>query len=144
MKRSITITKGGDGMLVVDPVSVVKMWCDTIPNGEWVLSLERKPRQRGVSQNALLWVWMEVMSKEWADATDQHYTKEQWKEFFARKFIPVTMPDGNTVGGSTSQLTVEQMTEFLTKIQAYAATEWGITLLGAEDRLFNEWRNQYE
>jgi hypothetical protein len=87
---------------------------------------------------------MEALSKEWAEATDDHYTKEQWKEFFARKFLPVTGPCGEIVGGSTSALTTEQMTEFLTKIQAYAATEWGITLLGAEDSMFNEWRSQYE
>lgn len=109
-----------------------------------MLKLEKKSTKRGLSQNALLWVWMEVISKEWADATDDHYTKEQWKEFFARKFLPVTGPGGEIVGGSTSALTQEQMTEFLNKIQSYAATEWGIALLGAEDNMFDEWRKMYE
>lgn len=122
----------------------VEMWITTCPNGEWELELKKKVHQRGVSQNALLWVWMDILSKEWADATDQYYTKEQWKEFFAREFLPVTGPDGKTIGGSTSALTTEQMTEFLTKVQAYAANELGITLLGAEDQMFNEWRSQYE
>lgn len=122
----------------------LSMWIDTCSAGQYVLRLEKAKKQRGVSQNALLWVWMDVMSKEWADATDDHYTKEQWKEFFARKFLPVTGPCGEIVGGSTSTLTTEQMTEFLTKIQVYVATEWGITLLGAEDNMFNEWRAQYE
>jgi hypothetical protein len=147
MKRELEIKKEG-GVLVgrglMDLYDTVHMWVQTIGNGDWVLRLEKKVRQRGLSQNALLWVWMDVLSKEWAEATDQHYTKEQWKEFFAREFLPVTGPGGVTIGGSTSELTVEQMTKFLTKIQVYAAEQFGITLLGAEDRMFNEWRNQYE
>ena len=145
MKREIEIRKrAGESLLMEQIRDVVSMWLTTCPNGDWVLKLEKKTVQRGLSQNALLWVWMEVMSKEWAEATGDYYTKEQWKEFFARKFLPVTGPDGETVGGSTSALTTEQMTTFLTNIQAHAATEWGITLLGAEDKMFNEWRSQYE
>lgn len=145
MKREIEIRKrAGESLLMEQIRDVVSMWLDTCPSGDWVLKLEKKVRQRGLSQNALLWVWMEVLSKEWAEATDDHYTKEQWKEFFARKFLPVTGPDGEIVGGSTSALTTEQMTEFLTKIQAYAEEKWYITLLGAEDSMFNEWRSQYE
>ena len=145
MKREIEIRKRvGESLLKEQIKDVVSMWLDTCPSGDWVLKLEKKTTQRGLSQNALLWVWMEVMSKEWAEATGDYYTKEQWKEFFARKFLPVTGPDGETVGGSTSALTTEQMTTFLTNIQAHAATEWGITLLGAEDKMFNEWRSQYE
>lgn len=146
MKREIDIKKEqfSCSRSIEELLRTIEMWITTCPNGEWTLKLEKKVRQRGLSQNALLWVWMEVLSKEWAEATDDLYTKEQWKEFFARKFLPVTGPDGEIVGGSTSALTTEQMTEFLTKIQAYAATEWGITLLGAEDNMFNEWRSQYE
>ena len=146
MKREIVIRKERFvcSKCIREVMDVVSMWMNTCGTGEWIIKMEKKTQQRGLSQNALLWVWMEVMSKEWADATDDHYTKEQWKEFFARKFLPVTGPDGEVVGGSTSALTTEQMNEFLTKIQAYVATEWGITLLGAEDNMFNEWRAQYE
>lgn len=146
MKREIDIKKEpfSCNRSIEELQRTIEMWITTCPNGEWTLKLEKKVRQRGLSQNALLWVWMEVLSKEWAEATDDHYTKEQWKELFARKFLPVTGPDGSVIGGSTSALTTEQMTEFLTKIQVYAATEWGITLLGAEDSMFNEWRSQYE
>ena len=147
MKREIDIKKEGGslvGMDFIDIYDTVHMWVHMIANGEWTLKLEKKVRQRGLSQNALLWVWMEVLSKEWAEATGDHYTKEQWKEYFARKFRPVSMPDGSIVGGSTSAMSVEQMTEFLTEIQAHVSTEWGITLLGQEDKMFNEWRKQYE
>lgn len=150
MKREIIFRKTQHGCEAVNVpegktvADMFYMWLDTVSIGEWVLKFEKKSTKRGLSQNALLWVWMEVMSKEWADATDDHYTKEQWKEFFARKFLPVTGPGGEIVGGSTSALTQEQMTEFLNKIQSYAATEWGVALLGAEDNMFDEWRKMYE
>lgn len=146
MKREINITKNlwGLNRYIGDVLETVSMWLGCIGNGEWVLKLEKKQKQRSYSQNSLLWLWMDVVAKEWADATDDHYTKEQFKEFFARKFLPVTGPEGSVIGGSTSALTSEQMSEFLTKIQAYAAEQWDITLLGAEDRMFNEWKSQYE
>ena len=122
----------------------VEMWLRTCPKGDYSLKLEKSTIKRSISQNALLWVWMEVCSKEWAEATDVHYTKEQFKEYFCRKFLPVTDMEGNTIGGSTSTLSSEEMAAFLTKIQVFALQEWDITLLGAEDNMFNEWKRQYE
>ena len=145
MKREIIISKNYNGLPDISTINdTISLWLQTIPKGEWSLRLEKIKKKRSLSQNALLWVWMEVLSKEWAEATDEHYTKEQFKEMFARMFLPVTTPIGETIGGSTSTLTTEQMTEFLTNVQVYAAQNWGITLLNAEDRMFNEWYSQYE
>lgn len=145
MRREIIISKNYDGLPDISTISdTISLWLQTIPKGEWSLRLEKIKKKRSLNQNALLWVWMEVLSKEWAEATDEHYTKEQFREMFARMFLPVTTPTGETIGGSTSTLTTEQMTEFLTNVQVYAAQNWGITLLNAEDKMFNEWYSQYE
>ena len=145
MRREIIISKNYDGLPDISTINdTISLWLQTIPKREWSLRLEKIKKKRSLNQNALLWVWMEVLSKEWADAIDEHYTKEQFKEMFARMFLPVTTPTGETIGGSTSTLTKEQMTEFLTNVQVYAAQNWGITLLNAEDRMFNEWYSQYE
>ena len=146
MKREVYITKRA-GLLscnMGELWDILTMWLQTIGNGEWVLKLEKKQVQRSLNQNALLWIWMQVLSKEWAEATGQHYTKEQWKEYFMRTLRPVTMLDGTTVGASTSAMTQDEMTELLTEIQAYAATELGIRLRGAEDKMFDQWKGQYE
>ena len=86
---------------------------------------------------------VDAIAKEWTDATDRQYTKEQVKEMFTEKYLPIETPMG-TVGRSTSELTTEEMSDFLTKVQAYAATEWDITLLSPADKMFNEWKEQYE
>ena len=145
MRREIIISKNYDNLPNISTINdTISLWLQTIPKGEWSLRLEKIKKKRSLNQNALLWAWMTALSKEWAAATDQHYTKEQFKEMFTRMFLPVTTPTGETIGGSTSMLTTEQMTEFLTKIQVYVAEQWGITLLNAEDRMFNEWYSQYE
>lgn len=144
MKREITIVKSeGFEPAVYNINEMVDMWLRSCPNGEWTLKLEKTKHQRSTSQNALMWIWFDAIAKEWTDATDKQYTKEQVKEMFTAKYLPVDTPMGR-VGKSTSGLSTEEMSAFLEKVQAYAATEWNITLLSPEDKMFNEWRNQYE
>lgn len=145
MKREIEIYKLDIGAMTDGPgwEATVKMWLQTIGRGTWVLKLEKKAAQRTVSQNALMWTWFDVIAKEWAEATDRCYTKEQVKEMFTRKFLPIDTPLG-VVGRSTSSLTTEEMSEFMDKVHAYVSTEWGIELLNPEDKMFNEWKSQYE
>lgn len=144
MKREITIVKS-DGFepAVYNINDTVDMWLRCCPKGEWTLKLEKTKKQRSVSQNALMWLWMDAIAKEWTELTGEQYTREQVKDMFAKKFLPVDSPMG-VVGRSTSSLSVEEMCEFMNKVQAYAATEWGIPLLTPEDRMFKEWREQYE
>lgn len=146
MKREITFNKNKlfDSIKQGEVLYSAGIWLSSIPNGTWVLKLERKPTQRTLSQNALMWVWMDAIAEEWSEATDRYYSRDVVKEFLCRKYLPLEMPDGSVVGGSTSGLTTEQMGEFMDKVQAYAATEWGITLLNPEDKMFEQWRNQYE
>lgn len=146
MKRELFFKKGRSGISIphTDILEYVDMWLHSIGAGDWVLKLERKQTQRSLSQNSLMWIWFDVIAKEWSEATDKYYSRDGVKDYFCRKYLPMELPNGEVVGGSTSILTTEQMTEFLDKVQAYAATEWGITLLSQEDKMFNEWRSQYE
>jgi len=62
----------------------------------------------------------------------KRYPKEFWKEYMRRRYLlkdEYTTPDGEVVQTywSTADLNVGQMTEFLNKVQAEAATEWGVS-----------------
>ncbi|WNG69327.1 recombination protein NinB [Cupriavidus gilardii] len=59
------------------------------------------------------------------------YEMEAWKEFYRRRFIgteEIEMPDGTTIerGISTTSLSIEDFSHFLTAIEAHAATELGV------------------
>jgi hypothetical protein len=147
MKREIVLSKSKEGAILFGCsywVDVIDTWLKSIGSGTYVLKLEKKQSQRTLSQNALMWVWFDAIAKEFTEATDKYYNRDCVKEFFCRKYLPLELPNGEVVGGSTSGLTTEQMSEFMEKVQAYAATEWGISLLNPEDKMFDQWRNQYE
>jgi hypothetical protein len=48
-----------------------------------------------------------------------------------------------SVVGGTSTLNTVQMTDFMNKVQADAATEWGITLPLPADRYYQEFIQHY-
>ena len=51
-----------------------------------------------------------------------------WHEHFKRKFIGVEeLPDGSVRGKSSTKLTTVQFSEFCAQVEAYAATELGVT-----------------
>lgn len=146
MKREkiFYIDKRSSSVSVADLHGLLDMWLGGLSAGMWTLKLEKKPVQRSISQNALMWIWFEAVAQEWTEATGRSYTKENVHDYFCALFLPVTTPDGVNMPGSTSGLSTDKMAEFLNKVHAHAATEWGIQLLSQEDRMFNEWRSQYE
>lgn len=61
----------------------------------------------------------------------KRYPKEFWKEYFRRRFLlkdEYTTPTGEVVQTywSTADLSVAKFSEFINKVQAEAASEWGV------------------
>lgn len=61
----------------------------------------------------------------------RQFPKEFWKEYFRKRYLlkdEYTTPTGEIVQvyWSTADLDVEQMAQFMTKVQVECATEWGI------------------
>ncbi|MEC9345533.1 MAG: recombination protein NinB [Pseudomonadota bacterium] len=96
---------------------------------QWDVEVKRHTKRRSLSQNALMWTWInraaEVFGNHYGwDATDVH-------EYFKQKFCPpvVREIDGETVEiRSTKKLSIEQMTRYLNDIHRHCAQEHGINL----------------
>ena len=102
--------------------------------------IERKTEPRTVSQNALMWMWFKCME----DNTGTE--KQDWHDYYCAKFLLREANFGGkryTVVGGTSGLNTVQMTNFMNKVQADAATEWGITLPLPADRYYQEFIQHY-
>lgn len=121
----------------------VRMWFDDAANGSYMLSFEKIKKPRSNDQNRLMWVWFTCIAKSWSEATGMVFTRENVHDAYCQLFIPVTLPNGQNIAGSTSKLTSEQMTEFLNNVQAHAASEYGIKLLSLTDIRYEEWARQY-
>lgn len=93
----------------------------------WVLKVER--RKRTSPQNRRYW-GNGVLAQIAAQATvrGQMFEAEIWHEFMKRQFIGVVeLPNGEVIGMSSAKLTTVEFSEFCTKVEAYAATELGVT-----------------
>lgn len=100
--------------------------------------IREEKRKRGVDQNALYWAGplRDIADQAWVDG--RQYSAEVWHEYFKREFLPdgdsgltrdgyrkwaFLPPDGPRVLiGSTTQLTVKGMAEYLEQVYAYGAS----------------------
>lgn len=79
--------------------------------------------KRSLSQNRLLWQWMNEISEQ-AIVNDQKHEPEIWHEYFKRylcpsKIIPMPAGDGLEVK-STKKLDTGEMHHYLNKIEEWA------------------------
>lgn len=95
--------------------------------GRWVLSIARRKRTK--AQNRRYW-GNGVLAQIAAQATvgGRLYSSEVWHEQFKRQFIGVEeLPNGELVGKSSTGLDTAEFSVFCDQVEAYAATELGVT-----------------
>ena len=138
MKTATIIkTEGGIQWLGRTLDGIVSM----VSNGKYRVTIERYTEPRSLSQNALMWLWMKCIEESTGTAKEDVYN------YYCRKFLSrVTIVGWHevTVNDTSSMLTTVQMSDFMTKIQADAATELGITLPLPSDRYYEEFINEYK
>lgn len=116
------------------------LMCSLLRNGEYTVRIIRKTHPRTVSQNSLMWMWYKCME----DSTGQ--PKEDFHDYYKAKFLTRQVVIGNRwvpVVGSTTDLNTLQMTGYLEKVKADAATEFGITLPLPEDMNYQTFISEY-
>jgi hypothetical protein len=111
-----------------------------LKNGTYSIEIKSTKERRTVSQNALMWMWFACIERETGTP------KQDVHDYYCRQFLrrQITWNDETImVIGETKKLNTQQMTEFLNKVQADVATEFGITLPRPEDRFFNDFYSQF-
>jgi hypothetical protein len=93
----------------------------------WVLSVTR--RKRTPAQNRRYWgggVLAQIAAQ--AVVGGKQYPAEVWHEQFKRQFIGVVeLPNGEVIGKSSTELDTSEFSEFCEQVEAYAASELGVT-----------------
>lgn len=137
MKQTANLNKV-DGKVTMD--REFEAMCALIPNGRYKVTIEKVKQRRSIPQNSLMWAWFSCIEEETGTP------KQDVHDYYCLLFLPkianingkeVTMP------GRTSDLNTEEMAEFMTKVQADAASELGITLPLPEDRFFEDFIEHY-
>lgn len=96
--------------------------------GRWVLTVTR--RKRTQKQNRRYW-GNGVLAQIAAQATTadgRMHSTENWHEVFKQMFIGVEeLPNGRVIGKSSTGLSTVEFSEFCTQVEAYAASQLGVT-----------------
>ena len=101
---------------------------EVLQNGRRLV-LVVKERQRTTPQNRRYWgKGVLAQIAEQAVVNGKQYDAETWHELFKRMFIGVKeLPNGEIVGMSSKELSTTEFSDFCTQVEAYAATELGVT-----------------
>jgi len=96
-------------------------------SARWVLKVERRKRTK--PQNRRYWgngVLSQIAQQ--AAVNGKLFSAETWHEQFKRMFIGVIeLPNGQVIGKSSTTLSTLEFCEFSDKVEAFAATELGVT-----------------
>lgn len=114
--------------------------CSLLRNGEYTVKITRKTKPRTISQNALMWMWYKCMEESTGTP------KEDFHDYYKAKYLCRDVAVGNRwvrVVGSTTDLNTLQITDYLNKVQADAATEFGITLPLPVDKTYSAFIDEY-
>ena len=100
----------------------------------WVLTVA--PRKRTSPQNRRYWgrgVLAQIA--EQVKVGGRLYSAESWHEQFKRQFIGVIeLPCGQVIGKSSADLTTVEFSHFCDQVEAWAASELGVTFVDLPER----------
>jgi hypothetical protein len=113
------------------------------PAKEYDVTVAVHKAQRSIPQNKLYWCWVALICEETGADRDEVHTE------LKRRYLPsesVVGLYGEVIKRpiSTSKLNTAQFTAYLEKVQVLASSELGIVLPVPEDRIFEEFYEQYE
>jgi hypothetical protein len=137
MAKTVILTKK-DGRVTLD--QELPYVFSTLSNGTYTITIKKASEKRSISQNDLMWMWLQCISNETGTPKDDIYM------YYCKKFLMKTVTIGNRMERiymTSSKLNTLEMTNFLNQIQADAQTELGITLPLPEDRFFECFYQQY-
>lgn len=87
--------------------------------------------RRNAEQNKRYWGFVLKTIAEQAFVSGKLHAADVWHEYFARKFgvcDEVVLPDGEIITRrkSTTEMTVGEFTEYMTRVEAHATQELGV------------------
>lgn len=84
--------------------------------------------KRSQEQNKRYWAILGEIAER-VNMNGKVFSAESWHEYFRRYFIGCDeLPDGGVIGISTTTLSVEEFSEYMEKITAFAASNLGLEL----------------
>ena len=93
--------------------------------------IREQPKKRSSLANRYYWsVINQIASDAWVE--DRQYTPDVWHEYAKRKHLgTIELPGGGIMAISTADLDVSEFAQYVERVEAWAATELGVTFIEA-------------
>lgn len=117
--------------------------CSLLSNGTYTLKIVRYTKPRTLSQNALMWMWFKCLELE----SDTGSNKDEFHDYYCAKFLSRQIQMGGKLAwvvGGTSGMNQLQMANFLNKVKADAAIEFGVALPLPGDEHYSTFVDEYQ
>ena len=145
VRRAAGVLAGQDGIRAVNKLFIIhgqaqvdsvggfirSNWAAAVKNGKpLAVHVTESKAKRTLDQNARLHAMLQDIAEQaWFDG--RQFDSEVWKEWARREFIgseEVELPGGKRIerGISTTKLDVEQFGKLMDRLEAHAATEFGV------------------
>lgn len=96
----------------------------------WQVTIEPYRKRRSLSQNALMWAWVDEVTEYVREHTG--HERDEVHDFLKAKFLPKRFVEINgelrEVPPTTTELTTQEMATYMDSIYAWATTGLGLKL----------------
>ena len=121
----------------------IKNYIDKLPeNKRYTIEITQKRENRTLDQNALYWLWLTCIEQETGNSKEDihYYCKDN---FLPKKEMQIA---GEVVyiPESTTKKDTKQFSDYMNKVQVFAASELGIILPDPQDLIFESFYNEYK
>ncbi len=141
MSKTITVIKQRGEIINKDRLLVkLDNLLNVLANGDHILTIKKVVKQRSFPQNRLMWLWFTCIEKE--TGTDKNDVHDYYCSLFLQRRTSINNID-RVVSGGTSKLSTIQFKDFLDKIQADVASEFGIRLPNPDDQSWEAFKEEY-
>ncbi len=99
------------------------------PDKVWRVTIELHKKRRSLSQNSLMWLWLDQVADHVHQYTGQD--KDDLHEIFKQKFASVKcvgLGDDEYLVRSTRKMTTAEMSNYMDAIYAFCTSELGLLL----------------
>lgn len=98
----------------------------------WKVTVARHQNKRSLNQNSLYWKWLGIIAQETGHEADELH------EYFKAKFLPPVFVElegeAEAIRRSTTKLNTQDMSDYMDKVNAFAASQLGIILPQPDDQ----------
>ena len=120
----------------------VRQYIDKLPDRKYKVEIKVVREQRSIPANRLYWLWLNCIMSETGNHRDDLH--EELTRMYLPKVTTIYRDREIEKPISTTKLDKKQFSDYMNRVQQFAASEFGCVLPNPEDLHFEEFKSHFE